>query len=57
MLRRAPVDPKNNAYRLVGGRVQVAQPDLFPFITHGLPPGQKPADLPSEKGFTVAKQQ
>ena len=30
LLRRVPVDPKGNAYQLVDGRVQVAQPDLFP---------------------------
>jgi hypothetical protein len=56
MLRRVPVDPKNNPYRLVEGRVQVAQPDLFPFITRGLPPGHELGDLPTEKGFAVAKQ-
>jgi hypothetical protein len=54
-LRRLPVDPKGNAYQLVGGRVQVAQPDLFPFITRGLPPGQEAGDLPNEKGFKVVK--
>jgi hypothetical protein len=55
MLRRVPVDPKNNPYRLVAGRVQVEQPDLFPFITQGLPPGQEPGDLPTEKGFVVTR--
>jgi hypothetical protein len=55
LLRRLPVDPKGKAYQLVGGRVQVAQPDLFPFITRGLPPGQEAGDLPNEKGFKVAK--
>ena len=54
-LRRLPVDPKGNAYQLVGGRVQVAQPDLFPFITRGLPPGQESGNLPTEKGFKVVK--
>jgi hypothetical protein len=57
MLRRVPVDPKNNSYRLVGGRVEVAQPDLFPFITRGLPPGREPGDLPTEKGLATAKPQ
>jgi hypothetical protein len=56
MLRRAPVDPKNEPYRLVGGRVVVAQPDLFPFITRGLPSGRELGDLPTEKGFKVMKQ-
>ena len=46
LLRRVPVDPKSNPYQLVGGRVQVAQPDLFPFITRGLPLGQEARDLP-----------
>jgi hypothetical protein len=55
LLRRPPVDPKNNPYQLVAGRVQVAQPDLFPFITQGLPPGMKPGDLPSENGFKIVK--
>jgi hypothetical protein len=54
-LRRVPADPMNNFYQLVGGRVQVAQPDLFPFITRGLPPGQEAGDLPGEKGFKLAK--
>ncbi len=40
LLRRVPLDPADHAYRLVDGRVLVAQPDLFPFITRGLPPGQ-----------------
>lgn len=55
MLRRVPVDPKDNPYRLVGGRVQVSQIDLFPFITRGLPPGKELGDLPTEKGFVVTK--
>ncbi len=57
MLRREPVDPRNNPYRLVGGRVQVAEPELFPFITRGLPPGRELGDLPTEKGFVVTKKQ
>jgi uncharacterized protein HemY len=54
-LRRVPVDPKNNPYQLVGGRVQVAQPDLFPFLTRGLPPGREAGDLPTENGFKAVK--
>jgi tetratricopeptide (TPR) repeat protein len=54
-LRRVPLDPQGHAYQLVDGRVQVAQPDLFPFITRGLPPGAEARDLPSEKGFKVLK--
>jgi hypothetical protein len=56
LLRRVPADPKNNPYRLVAGRVEVAQPELFPFITQGLPPGHELGDLPTEKGFAAAKQ-
>jgi hypothetical protein len=55
LLRRVPVDPRNNPYQLAGGRVQVADPDLFPFITRGLPPGQQSGDMPGEKGFKVLK--
>jgi hypothetical protein len=53
LLRRVPLDPKGYPYQLVGGRVQVAKPDLFPFITRGLPPGQAPGDIPGESGFKV----
>lgn len=55
LLRGVPMDPKNYRYQLVAGRVQVAQPDLFPFITKGLPPGEAPRDLPGEAGFKVTK--
>ena len=55
LLRRVPADPKSNPYQLVGGRVLVAQPELFPFITRGLPPGQEAGDMPGEKGFMVTK--
>jgi hypothetical protein len=38
-----PVDPDGNPYELtIDGRVQVADPDDFPFISRGLPPGYKP---------------
>jgi tetratricopeptide (TPR) repeat protein len=38
-----PVDPDGNAYELtLDGRVLVANPDDFSFITRGLPPGYKP---------------
>jgi hypothetical protein len=55
LLRRVPVDPKNNPYQLLAGRVLVAQPDLFPFITRGLPAGRELGDLPTEKGFKVVR--
>jgi hypothetical protein len=55
LLRGVPVDPKNNRYQLVAGRVQVEHPEQFPFITKGLPPGHAPVDLPGEAGFKITK--
>jgi len=41
--RGLPVDPDGNSYELsLDGQVLVANPDDFPFITMGLPPGYKP---------------
>ena len=38
-----PVDPDGHPYRLTArGRIEVQNPDDFPFATHGLPPGFKP---------------
>lgn len=43
-VRGVPVDPDGNPYRLSSdGSILVANPDDFPFITRGLPPGYKPA--------------
>jgi len=40
LLRTLPLDPFGHAYKLVaGGRVEVRDPDNFPFITKGTPPG------------------
>jgi hypothetical protein len=55
LLRRVPVDPRGHAYQLADGRVEVAQPELFPFITRGLPPGHEAGDMPGEKGFRILK--
>jgi len=44
-----PVDPAGNPYLLVDGRVQVARPAALPFITKGLPPGQKPSLIVTPK--------
>jgi hypothetical protein len=55
LLRRVPVDPKSNPYRIVDGRVQVAQPELFPFITRGLPSGRESGDMPGGSGLKVGK--
>lgn len=38
-----PIDPNGDSYRLTPkGNVEVANPDDFPFITKGMPPGYKP---------------
>jgi hypothetical protein len=42
-----PADPDGNAYQLDSqGRVLLAKPDDFSFVTKGLPPGYKPSGLP-----------
>jgi hypothetical protein len=42
-----PADPDGNAYQLDSeGRILLAKPDDFPFVTKGLPPGYKPSGLP-----------
>jgi tetratricopeptide (TPR) repeat protein len=43
-----PADPDGDPYQLTPqGRVQVANPDDFPFITKGMPPGYKQSALPT----------
>jgi tetratricopeptide (TPR) repeat protein len=42
-----PTDPDGDAYTLTPqGRVMVENPENFPFISQGLPPGYKPSALP-----------
>jgi len=42
-----PADPDGNPYQLTPqGRVQIAKPDDFPFVTKGLPSGYKLSGLP-----------
>jgi tetratricopeptide (TPR) repeat protein len=42
-----PADPDGMPYLLTPeGRVELANPDDFPFVTQGLPPGYKPSALP-----------
>jgi tetratricopeptide (TPR) repeat protein len=42
-LKGIPVDPDGDAYKITpDGRVLIENPDDFPFITNGLPPGYKP---------------
>ena len=46
-LRGLPLDPDGNPYRLTAeGRILVQNPDDFPFITTGTPPGYKPTGAP-----------
>jgi tetratricopeptide (TPR) repeat protein len=40
-------DPDGDDYQLTpAGRIQIAKPEDFPFVTKGLPPGYKPTALP-----------
>jgi tetratricopeptide (TPR) repeat protein len=55
VLRGIPVDPLGQTYKLTpDGRVEVRNPDDFPFIEKGIPPGYvpstKPKFLPSDRG-------
>jgi hypothetical protein len=50
-LRGVPADPSGQPYLLSQGRVQVADPQRFPFLTKGLPPGQKPEEIVTDKAF------
>jgi hypothetical protein len=45
-LRGIPRDPMGNHYALRDGRVEVQDPDDFPFITRGLPPGKEASVVP-----------
>lgn len=46
-LRGIPVDPDGNPYRMTAeGRILVQDPDDFPFITTGTPPGYKGPSAP-----------
>lgn len=45
-LRGVPVDPLSEPYQLVGGRVDVRDPDDLPFIQKGTPPGYIPPKAP-----------
>ena len=44
-LRGIPVDPLGHPLKIAAGRVEVADPSALPFITEGLPPGEKPEFL------------
>jgi tetratricopeptide (TPR) repeat protein len=50
LLRGVPVDPEGKPYKLVAdGRIELRDPDDFPFVEKGLPPGYKPASLPKPR--------
>ncbi len=53
LLRGIPIDPLGHPYKIVDGRVEVADPNALPFITRGLPPNVKPEFLQLDK--TAAK--
>ena len=43
ILRGVPVDPDGKPYKLLAdGRIELRNPDDFPFVEKGLPPGYKP---------------
>jgi tetratricopeptide (TPR) repeat protein len=44
IVQGVPLDPNGTPYKLVGGRVELAQPDKLPFATKGLPPGSEPSN-------------
>jgi hypothetical protein len=47
MIRGIPVDPIGKAYKLTPeGRVELSDPDNFPFARKGLPPGYEPPAAP-----------
>jgi hypothetical protein len=45
-LRNLPVDPFGHPFKIVDGRVEVADLGALPFLTEGLPAGEKPQLLP-----------
>ena len=47
MIRGTPVDPLGKPYKLApDGHVELSDPDNFPFVLKGLPPGYKPPAAP-----------
>src|SRR5215469_2604703 len=47
LITRVPLDPTEKPYKLMpDGTVQVEDPDSFPFVTQGLPPGWKKSTKP-----------
>jgi tetratricopeptide (TPR) repeat protein len=53
LLRGIPVDPDRHPYKLMpDGRIELQNPDAFPFVAKGIPPGYKPPP-PSFKGLKL----
>ena len=47
LLPGVPADPDGHPYKLTAeGRAELANPDDFPFVSKGLPPGYKPPQAP-----------
>lgn len=46
-LRGVPLDPFGHPFKIVNGRVEVVDPGALPFLTEGLPSGERPSVLPS----------
>ncbi len=46
MMHGIPRDPMGNPYEIHAGHVEVKNPDDFPFITKGLPPGKEASVVP-----------
>lgn len=60
MLPGAPLDPNGRPYKLKNGRVELSDPNDFPFVRKGLPEGMQPLEriLPEkQEEFTPAPQQ
>ena len=53
LLRGVPLDPLGHPYKLVDGRIEVADQKALPFITKGLPPNVKPDLLQLDKATAV----
>ncbi len=56
-LPKIPVDPDGHPFKLTSdGRVEVQNPDNFPFIEKGLPPDYKPTPYKLEKFYAMQLQ-
>jgi hypothetical protein len=56
-LPRVPVDPDGHSLKLLpDGRVELQNPDSFPFISKGVPPDFKPTPSKLEKFYKMQLQ-